>query len=310
MYKLTDDNSLYCSGCHTTHRPEFFYKSYSPHFKLRDRQPFCKQYLSDYVKLDDGTYSKKRLIDMCRMMDSPFILSAWTEALNSSPDNAVMGYFSSLNLRYRDKTFLHSEFGNEVEESLADDTLSPSEVKRLQEKWEGEYTVNELLAFERKYKEYEPHYDTSVAHYKEYLRVFIILSYRANTAMVKGDEEQANKWRKMADDVAKGGNLQPNQLSKIDLQGGMNSVSDIVTAVEKEVDIIELLPEFTSESKDDVDKVILLIVNYLRRLHDLDLVDELDLYSFIGERIKEWKMEKDNKKDKSKVGVEDDNTEE
>ena len=71
--------------------------------------------------------------------------------------------------------------------------------------------------------------------------------------------------------------INPNQFSKADLQGGLTTIGEIAQAVEQNVDIIPVLPQFKFRPNDAVD---FCIWNYIRDLEGKPLVEYKDVYKF------------------------------
>lgn len=88
-------NESYCCGCDMFHNNSHFYKSYSPHFKLRETQIFCKNYITDYVRISEEEYSRDRLVEICRIMDVPYISHVWEKSkYDSRNKNPIQAYFA------------------------------------------------------------------------------------------------------------------------------------------------------------------------------------------------------------------------
>lgn len=305
MYKLSSKkiNELYCCGCDMVHRSTDFYKSYSPHFKIREKMPFCKQYLIDYIGKD-----KERMVEMCRLMDVPFIAILWDDLIVKEEPNLVTGYFSSMGIRYRDLTFKDSQFGVGKDES---DVVYKAEdldrINELSKKWGSGYDSDVLEMFENKYKMLSSAYEEVTNMHTEALMRYIRFQVMSERAIAENNPSQAKDWANLARDSAKQAKIDPNQLSQADLQGGLSNVGEIVKAVEREADIIELLPKFRNDMQDGVDFTIWCYVNYCRKLQGLDEVEYKDIYNYVDLRIKEY-AEEDNKV--SDWGVRSDSKEE
>ena len=75
------------------------------------------------------------------------------------------------------------------------------------------------------------------------------------------------------------------------MTGGLNTVGELVRAVEQVEDIIPILPKFKSRPQDKVDFAIWCYINYARDLEGKPLVDYEDVYRFYEERKKEYEKE-------------------
>ena len=77
-------------------------------------------------------------------------------------------------------------------------------------------------------------------------------------------------------------------MSKADLSGGLSTFSELSEAVEKEVDIIPILPQFKYRPNDALDFNIWCYVNYIQDLMGLPMSDYDELYKFYDERVEDY----------------------
>ena len=106
--------------------------------------------------------------------------------------------------------------------------------------------------------------------------------------VLKGCVDEAKKWYDAAQNAAANGKLTPKQLSAADLQKGMNSVCELVKAVEQATDIIKIMPQFKYRPIDAVDFTIMCYVNYERKLNGQPCVEYEDIYSFYDKKKEEY----------------------
>ena len=99
----------------------------------------------------------------------------------------------------------------------------------------------------------------------------------AIVANLPGD---AKTWGDLAMKQAERAKINPNQFSKADLQGGLTTIGEIAQAVEQNVDIIPILPQFKYRPNDAVDFCIWNYINYARDLEGKPLVEYKDVYKF------------------------------
>lgn len=99
---------------------------------------------------------------------------------------------------------------------------------------------------------------------------------------------RGKKWYDAAQNAAANGKLTPKQLSAADLQKGMNSVCELVKAVEQATDIIKIMPQFKYRPIDAVDFTIMCYVNYERKLNGQPCVEYEDIYSFYDKKKEEY----------------------
>ena len=77
-------------------------------------------------------------------------------------------------------------------------------------------------------------------------------------------------------------------ICKADLSDGLSTFSELSQAVEKEVDIIRILPKFKYRPNDALDFNIWCYINYSRELSGLPSVDYEDIYAFYDKKIEEY----------------------
>lgn len=77
-------------------------------------------------------------------------------------------------------------------------------------------------------------------------------------------------------------------MTQADLQGGINSFSEIFKAVEQAVDIIPILPRFKFRPNDALDFNIWCYINYARDLQGLPLCTYEEVYKFYDKRKEEY----------------------
>jgi hypothetical protein len=153
----------------------------------------------------------------------------------------------------------------------------------LREKWGDGFSKQDLVRFETKYKELRKNYEIKTTAHDEFLRHACIASVRANECMAKKDTDGAKAWFGIFKDMTSAGKLQPSQMSKADLSGGLNSFSEFWKTVEQARNVIDILPQMYESPRDKADLVIYCLVQYVRRLKGLPDVEYKDIYKFYEE---------------------------
>lgn len=121
------------------------------------------------------------------------------------------------------------------------------------------------------------------AMHKEALVTYVKYAFKRDKAIAEDDIDAADKWGKLAAKQANDAKINPNQLSAADLSDGINNFSKISEAVEREQDIIPILPHFKQQPQDVVDYTLWQFVNYIRRLQNLPTVTYAEIYKFMDE---------------------------
>lgn len=134
-----------------------------------------------------------------------------------------------------------------------------------------------------KYVALQNNYPLRTEMHKEALITYVKYAYKRDKAIAEDDMEAADKWGKLAAKQATDAKINPSQLSAADLSDGISNFSKIAEAVEREQDIIPLLPHFKQRPQDVVDYTLWQYVNYIRRLQNMPEIKYADLYKFVDE---------------------------
>ena len=150
------------------------------------------------------------------------------------------------------------------------------------------YTVAEYKAMVDKYNFLSQSYPDITNLHTEALVTYVRYKVKEEFAIASGDVDAAEKWANLATKAADKAKINPSQLSQNDLQGGLNSFSELMMAIEQSADIIPILPQFKFRPNDAVDFTIWCYVNYIRRAEGKPMVDYEEIYKFYDERKAEY----------------------
>lgn len=150
------------------------------------------------------------------------------------------------------------------------------------------YTPSEYKKMEKKYRDMKQAYSIQTNLHQEALITYVRFKVKEEIATAKGDVQEAQKWYQAAQDAADKAKLTPKQLTKADLQGGINSFSEIFKAVEQAVDVIPILPKFVYRPNDALDFNIWCYINYARDLQGLPQCSYKDVYEFYDKKKQEY----------------------
>lgn len=282
-----------CSMCGENKRLTDYYKSYSPMDKIDERLRVCKKCLKDNTDYNNTDSVKNTL----RQVDKPFNIHLFESAL-TKPD--VIGeYFKLINAKdYRHDTWEQSIFEKEetIEENKLTKINEQHEILSYQEftltneiisKWGPGYSTEEYQSFENKYDKLIRNYGEKTALHTEGLLTYIRFRVKEEMATARGDVKEAKEWGQLASKQAIDAKINVSQLSKSDISGGVDVLSQLFEAVETELGIIPLLPKVLEQPYDDADMVIWAIINYYRRLEDKPKVAYRDIYNFYDDMLSE-----------------------
>lgn len=282
-----------CSMCGENKRLTDYYKSYSPLDKIDERLRVCKECLKDNTDNSNINSVKNTL----RQVDKPFNIYLWESALTKP--NVIGEYFKLINAKdYRHDTWEHSVFEKEetIEENKLTKINEQHEILSYQEftltkeiisKWGSGYSTEEYQCFENKYDKLIRNYGEKTALHTEGLLTYIRFRVKEEMATARGDVKEAKEWGQLASKQAIDAKINVSQLSKSDISGGVDVLSQLFEAVETELGIIPLLPKVLEQPYDDADMVIWAIINYYRRLEDKPKVAYRDIYNFYDDMLSE-----------------------
>lgn len=166
-----------------------------------------------------------------------------------------------------------------------DDFIVTDEIKEL---FGDGFEDFEYKKMHKKYEKLKLNYTLQTNLHQEALATYVRFKVKEEIATARGDVDEAKKWYDAAQNAAASGKLTPKQLSEADLQGGINSFSEIFKAVEQAVDIIPILPRFKYRPNDALDFNIWCYINYARDLQGLPQCDYEDVYNFYDRKKEEY----------------------
>lgn len=150
------------------------------------------------------------------------------------------------------------------------------------------YTPSVYKKMHDKYEKLKLNYSIQTNLHQEALATYVRFKVQEELATAKGDVAEAQKWYGAAQDAADKAKLTPKQLTQSDLQGGINSFSEIFKAVEQAVDVIPILPKFRYRPNDALDFNIWCYINYARDLQGLPQCSYEDVYKFYDKKKAEY----------------------
>ena len=169
--------------------------------------------------------------------------------------------------------------------SSIDDFEVTEEIKSL---FGDGYDTLEYKKMFDKYEKLKINYTLQTNIHQEALATYVRFKVKEEDATAKGNVDEAKKWYDAAQNAAEKAKLTPKQLTKADLDSGVNSVSELTKAVEQAVDVIKIMPQFKYRPNDAPDFNIWCYVDYERKLNDQPSVSYEDVYSFYDKRRDEY----------------------
>lgn len=277
-----------CTKCNKDKKLSNFYNSNS---KITDgKSPICKDCIKEMIDYED----MNSVYSILRTLDIPFILEYWNKALEKSDKDPFGNYMRMANSlrQFQGLTWDDSIFESKDELINIKDSENKTQIvsnKELIEKW-GDYPLEEIKLFEKKYQELRVNYPERTAMHTEALKIYVRYRVKEELATQKGAYKEAEAWGKLAKDAATSAKINPSQLSKADLSDGFDTFSQLVRTVEQAVDIIPILPKFKARPQDRADFTLWCYINYVRDLKGLPPAKYEDIYKFYEERKKEYEQ--------------------
>lgn len=309
-----------CTNCRKVKKLRNFYLASNPATSSDGKTVnICKNCVKKESLNSDGSLNIEKFKNMLMLMDKPYVPSAIDSAINEVQTAIATGkgrrdvignYMKNIsNLpQYSKLSFLESiklvEQGNTY---LSSTTITSTEAKKRNDEevyikqvddfvvtddlldlfGEG-YTKNEYRLMKKKYDKLKVNYSIQTNLHEEALATYVRFKVKEELATAAGNVGEADKWNKAAQDAAEKAKLTPRQLTQSDLQGGINSFSEIFKAVEQAVDVIPILPRFKFRPHDALDFNIWCYINYARDLQGLPHCEYEDVYKFYDKKKKEY----------------------
>ncbi|MEG1309403.1 MAG: hypothetical protein RSA91_01010 [Bacilli bacterium] len=294
--ETTKKEKVYCTGCDKEKTPGQFYKSYGA--TQSGLLPYCKECIIEKSLNGNGEIDSNKFKKILMQVDRPYLHKNFIDNFNKHdlPKSVIGFYFKDLGLKdyrplkYSDSIFDVEEKNNKTMHSSIN--IPNEERFTLVDKWGFGYSDEELYMFEKKFNLLKDNYPLRTAMHIEALCTYARYRVKEEMATAKGNVGEAQKWGSLADKAAQSAKINPSQLSKADLSGGLNGFGELARAVEKAKDIIDVLPRFKERPQDKIDYTLWCYVNYVRRLRNLPDAEYKEIYKFLDDRKKEYKKEK------------------
>ncbi|MFA1510071.1 hypothetical protein ACDN41_12645 [Priestia aryabhattai] len=278
-----------CCGKVKSTKINFYQSDSKDHFD--SLVPYCKACLKK--GLDES--NEKSVHETLSKIDKPFVQDVWDKAVDSNKET-LGTYLSSLNIKHKDWSYFDGEMFREIKQELVEAVSEATPVQNqstfdvtdsIYDKWGFGYQPEEYRLFEHKYKKLEKSYSEKTALHTEGILNYIRYQVKAEMASAQGDIKAAKEWGQLASKAAQDAKLNVSQLSKSDISGGVDVLSQLFDAVETEVGILPLLPQVMEQPYDDADLIIWAIINYYRRLEDKPQIAYRDIWNFYDEMLGE-----------------------
>lgn len=293
------DELIQCTSCGKYRPRRDYYISYNEMHSLTGVLPYCKICIRKMCNDKFNNIDKDKTLRMLRTIDRPYIDSIWKKVVKQGGANAIGNYLRLINLpQYREFKWLDSDMDklDERETKIKPpltELKNTEPVKTEIEKFEDFEVTNDIIALFgngyteeeyyymwNKYEFLRGNYTEQTSMHTEALVTYVRYKVKEEMAVAAGKPTEAKTWGELAMKQADKAKINPNQLSKADLQGGLSTIGEIAQAVEQNIDIIPILPQFRYRPNDAVDFCIWNYINYARNLEGKPLVEYKDVYKF------------------------------
>lgn len=283
-----------CTHCGLEKKTSDFYSSSSIIYSFNKKLPICKNCIVEiFDDLCRNFKSEKiALYKLCRMLDVYYCDAAFEGTKEESIARNInfMGlYFKNINSlgQYKNKSFNDvREEENEIIESETEH-FDVKIDKNIVDKYGFGYTDEEYRAFEHKYNKLIKNYSEQTAMHTEGLITYIRYRVKEEMATAKGDFKEAKEWGNLAQKAAQDAKINVSQLSKSDISGGIDLMTQLSEAVESKASVIPLLPKVLEQPYDDVDLTLWALIDYNRILEDKPRVKYRDIWNFYDQMIED-----------------------
>jgi len=298
--KILKDYS--CQNCGDLKKETEYYVSYNPIHKM-GRILYCKDCIKDMISDNEGNVVLDKVKDTLRLLDRPFLYNIWKSSLEEGGE--VIGVYmkNTAMTQYRKLGWKDSKMLPEIEQELNYDSANSDIIQDIQsksiktnfivtdeiiDKWGIGYKSEEYVAFEKKYSSLKNNYKETTNLHTEALLNYIRYRVKEEISTALGNVKDAKDWGELANKAATSAKINPSQLSKADLSEGLSTFSELSQAIEKEIDIIPILPRFKFRPNDALDFNIWCYVNYIRDMAGLPPCQYKDVYSFYDKRKEDY----------------------
>lgn len=298
-----------CRKCGEYHRQDMYIKSNSWFFP-DGYIDICNNCIDKY--LGDGTDISK-VDKFCQYADIPFDLNSWMTLVNASGYGAFKLY-ANQNWGKKYDTIDWKPLHDEWKEIMASGdrskitALSKEDLNKLREVWGNQFTQEQLLYFDRMYKDIEKTQSITTAIQKDNARKMCMLSYQIEQAIWKEDEGGGKTGTEVKalvssyDQLAKNADFTPKTAKNV---GDFESIGELCAFLEKR-GFKNKFYDWTP--RDEVDKVMANLQNYTKRI----VVGETNIAEELNNKLDQIeqmnRLENDdnyNEDDYNKVTVDD-----
>lgn len=277
MTKLTTHKV--CSKCKEEKSlKENYYLAANDTIHSDNRLPICKACLESISDFN----SVEVFIDVLRQIDRPFIKSDYDDSF--AKRKPFGEYMRRLGMpQHKNKTYLESEFNRELDKHQAktskevnkkmnvEDTLKFKITPEVMIKWGSGYSETELYQLESFFNSMTDANSIKTPQHKEQLKLLCKLNLEQNKALSEGRVNDFKNLNTQYNKILENSGFRPIDKKSAGESTGIRTFSQIWEEIEKD-GFIEPYPY--EEKQDIIDKTIMYMGNYTRKLLNMQSMSE------------------------------------
>jgi len=262
--KVKNEDKIKCYMCGDIVTEVNYYNSFSPLCKFTGKSHICKKctlelyqyYLNKYNDIKTAIYYS------CRKMDYYFnssLVGVAEQQCKEKSSNIFGSYITKINSLSQYK---YKSFDDSLPYVIATDISNQNSLDLI-EKFGENYYVIQLGKLEKFYKDMCDSYDISTPSHKQLLKFICKLNLKMDKCLEDNDTIGFAKLAPQYETMTKSAKFRPLDKVSADTRTGIRTFSQIFEEVEKHGFIN---PTPIEEHQDIVDKTIMYILNYTRKL--------------------------------------------
>jgi hypothetical protein len=276
--KKIESDKKACIQCKTSKVASFNYYSTSSSMFPDGRAPICKTCIKDNLDVTDIASVKKVL----RQIDKPFIFTEWQNALSTGkePFGTYLRMISGLH-QYKNLTYDGSIDGEvSVLQYKVQNEIDLNEEPEIRRKWGLAFSNREYYELEKTWHDMIAANNISTPQHRAELEMYCKLKTLVSRALEANNIKEFEMLNRQFTEVKKTSGFRPIDKISSNESSGIRNFGSIFEEVERDGFIP---PANLSENEDIVDKTILYILNYTRKLLSVGQMTETDEDSPEGE---------------------------
>lgn len=304
--RIREATKMVCTKSTCSHRgdPQPVTEFYKTNTETGSRYHICKTCVGAMINAEE----LETVYPVLRDLNIAFDGKLWFENMSKrdiNKANAFGSYLKRMNLStmksvgFKDEQKLEKEdertLIEQMHERMAGEQVL-GEVKKAKDEvtsemmsfWGVEWKEEDYPLLQDLYDKLKLSYPGATSLHVAALKNYVGSNVRYTQALQKNDVGEAGKWSTIMNAAANAAKITPKQLTKADLQGGLNSFSELILAVEQAIDVIPILPKYMHQPRDIPDFILWSYIDYECASAGKASPSYRDIYSFYEQRVKNY----------------------